>query len=124
MFTTWKHSATPRIHTLLRSEILKQKDKSPLLLKLVRWSFPKLERVLPFVAHQYFIKIFFTPLNYSVPQKEKEIELKAEKFTITAAGKKIQCYAWGKGPVVMVMHGWAGRATQFRKFIPELTKAG
>jgi esterase/lipase len=93
-------------------------------LKIVRWTFPKLERILPFVAHRYFIKIFFTPLNYSVPAKEKEIELKAEKFTITAAGKKVQCYAWGKGPVVMVIHGWAGRATQFRKFIPVLNKAG
>ena len=63
-------------------------------------------------------------MNYSVPEKEKEIESKAEKFTITAAAKKIQCYSWGEGPVVMVMHGWAGRATQFRKFIPALNKEG
>jgi pimeloyl-ACP methyl ester carboxylesterase len=82
------------------------------------------EKVLPFLAHQYFIKVFFTPLNYGVPEKEKEWEDQAEKFNVVAAGKKIQCYSWGKGPVILVAHGWAGRATQFRKFIPVLKKEG
>jgi predicted alpha/beta hydrolase family esterase len=101
-----------------------KKDKTPFLLKAVRWIFPKLERVWPSAAHRYFIRIFFTPLNYTVPEKEMALQQTAEKFYVRFEGKKIQCYSWGNGPLVMVMHGWAGRATQFRKFIEVLTREG
>jgi len=79
-----------------------------------------MEKTFPNLAHRFFVTIFFTPLNYSVPQKEKGMEASAEKFTVVAGKKKIQCYSWGDGPVVLLVHGWAGRATQFRKFIPAL----
>ena len=68
----------------------------------------------------FFVTIFFTPLNYAVPEKEKTTERQADKFGLVVDGKKIQCYRWGKGPVVLLVHGWAGRATQFRKIIPAL----
>jgi pimeloyl-ACP methyl ester carboxylesterase len=96
---------------------LKKKDNTPLLLKFVRWVFPKLELIAPSLAHRYFIRIFFTPLKYRVPEKEKEIRQRAHKFELRVDGKKIQCYEWGKGPVVLLVHGWAGRASQFRKII-------
>jgi pimeloyl-ACP methyl ester carboxylesterase len=101
-----------------------KKDKTPPLLKVVRWIFPKLEVIAPFLAHRYFIKIFFTPLKYQVPEKEKEMQAKADLFIVSAGGRKIQCYSWGKGPVILLLHGWAGRATQFRKFIEVLKDAG
>ncbi len=99
-----------------------KKNKLPLLLRLIQWIFPILERNLPTLARRLFIKIFFSPLNYPVPEKEKIIEKEAEKFSIYVGGKKIQCYAWGRGPMVLLVHGWAGRATQFRKIIPALVK--
>ncbi len=101
-----------------------KRAKVPFLLRFVRWGFPKLERVAPSLAHKYFIKIFFTPLNYKVPEKERVTESLASKFEVYVDGKKIQCYRWGAGPVVLVAHGWAGRATQFRKFIDVLTREG
>lgn len=101
-----------------------KKDKTPTLLKIVRWVFPKLEAIAPFLAHRYFVKIFFTPLKYQVPEKEKEILAKASLFTVTAAGLRIQCYSWGSGPVILLLHGWAGRASQFRKFIEGFTGTG
>ena len=94
------------------------------MLRAVRWTFPKVEKIAPFLAHRYFVKIFFTPLRYRVPEKEQLIEKKAEKFEVFVAKKKIQCYSWGKGPVVLLAHGWAGRATQLRKFIEALTSHG
>lgn len=91
-------------------------------MKIVQWIYPRLERTLPGVAHRLFVTIFFSPLNYAVPEKERETEKKAEKFELRSEGKKIRCYSWGKGPVVLVVHGWAGRATQFRKIIPAFVK--
>jgi predicted alpha/beta hydrolase family esterase len=95
-----------------------KKDKTPFALRLVRWLFPKLEMLSPTMAHRLFIKIFFTPLTYSAPPKEIIIRNKASRFQVIIDGKKIQCYQWGgDGPVILLVHGWAGRPTQFRKFI-------
>lgn len=92
---------------------------------MVQWIYPRLERTFPALAHRFFVTIFFTPLNYRVPEKEKLIKAEAEKSTWPIGGKKIRVYVWGvgAGPVVLLIHGWAGRATQFRKFIPELVGA-
>ena len=101
-----------------------KKDQTPLILKFVRWFFPLLEKTVPYLAHQYFIKIFFTPLKYKTPEKELVWEEKAQKFSVLASGKRIQCYSWGRGPVILLIHGWAGRCTQFRKFIEAFTELG
>ncbi|MBN8653838.1 MAG: alpha/beta hydrolase [Cytophagales bacterium] len=102
------------------------KKQIPLALRLVRWFFPKLEWLSARLAVEYFEKIFFSPLRYQAPEKEMECEQQATLEEIVANGLKIQTYRWGDAtnPYVLVMHGWAGRATQFRKFIPELVAAG
>jgi pimeloyl-ACP methyl ester carboxylesterase len=98
----------------------------PFLLKATRWAFPKLERWSPFLAQRIFRLVFYVPLKYAVPEKEKEAEKNAAMFKLNVEGKKIQCYSWGaeSGPYVLLIHGWAGRATQFRKFIKPLNQAG
>lgn len=100
-------------------------NKVPFVLKLVQWVFPKLEWISSRLAVAYFEKIFFTPLRYKIPYKEKEFESTAHYFEIDWK-HKIQGYEWGDSskPYVLVVHGWAGRATQFRKFIPALMEAG
>lgn len=102
-----------------------KKDKTPFLLKLVRWGFPKLEKYFPALAHRYFLRIFFTPLKYPVPEKEEKAISYTNRFTLTAANQTVQGYIWGEeGPYVLVVHGWAGRATQFRRFVKPLLRAG
>jgi len=104
---------------------LKKKDKTPLMLKLIRWLFPKLEVVLPWAAHRYFVHIFFSPVRYPVPEKEQKALTFASEFTVSAAGQRIQGYMWGDGErYVLLVHGWAGRATQFRRFVKPLLAAG
>lgn len=104
---------------------MKKKDKTPLLLKFIRLTFFVLETLTPFLAHRLFIRLFFTPFKYPVPEKEKEAETRSERFTVRIEGdKKIQCYSWGSGPPVLCIHGWAGRGTQFRRFIEPLNEAG
>lgn len=103
----------------------KKKDKTPPLLKLIRWGYPKVEAVFPSLAYRFFTTLFFTPLRYKATEKERKAETFGEKFVVTSAGKKIQCYRWGKSEkTVLVVHGWAGRATQFRRFVKPLIKAG
>jgi pimeloyl-ACP methyl ester carboxylesterase len=101
-----------------------KKDKTPFPLKIIRWVFPRVEKFFPKLAHRYFIYLFFTPFRYPVPEKEKETEAQAQQSVLQLEGNAIQMYSWGAGPVVLVVHGWAGRASQFRKFIPVFNQAG
>lgn len=100
--------------------------KIPLAFRLIRWGFPKLEKFSTRLSGWYFDKIFFTPFRYKTPEKELEAEATAQLFSVTLDGKKIQCYQWGdeSKPYVLVVHGWAGRSTQFRRFIPQFNEAG
>lgn len=107
-----------------KDKLLARKDKTPLVLKVVRTLFPIAEKTIPILAYRYFIKVFFTPLHYPVPEKEQEIAAKAVLFTFKAAGKNIQGYRWGEGPIIVFVHGWAGRGTQFRKFVERFTLKG
>jgi esterase/lipase len=104
----------------------KRTNNVPILLRITRATFPFLERWMPFVSNRIFRLVFYVPLRYRVPEKEKEIEGAAKKFTITIREKKVQAYAWGETqhPYVLLVHGWAGRATQFRRFIEPLNAAG
>lgn len=97
-----------------------------MLLMATQWAFPRLERWAPFLAHRIFRLVFYVPLKYRVPEKEKEYQQSAQQFTVQVGGKKIQGYSWGDAahPCVLLVHGWAGRATQFRKFIHPLMDAG
>jgi pimeloyl-ACP methyl ester carboxylesterase len=104
---------------------MKKKDNTPAALKIVRWLFPKAERLLPSLAHRYFVRIFFTPLRYPTPDKERKAETFAEKFSLTVEGKHVQGYVWGDAvPYILLVHGWAGRSTQFRRFVKPLQAAG
>jgi pimeloyl-ACP methyl ester carboxylesterase len=103
-----------------------KKAKVPFPLRVVRWVLPKLEVVAPSLARRYFIRIFFTPLKYPVPEKERKSITFARPFQFSAVGQTIQAYEWGDAdrPYVLVVHGWAGRATQFRRFVKALITAG
>ncbi len=103
----------------------RKKDKTPPALRAVRWLFPWLERWAPPLAQRLFVIIFFSPLSYPYPEKEKKALRYAKRFTFQAAGKKLQGYRWGDASrYVLLVHGWAGRATQFRRFIKPLLNRG
>jgi predicted alpha/beta hydrolase family esterase len=103
----------------------KRTNKTPFALRLIQWFFPKLEAVAPSLAHKYFIHLFYTPFRYQIPEKEKEFLASAKEFSVSVEGKRIQCYRWGTtGPKIVMVHGWAGRAGQFRKMIPAFLGAG
>lgn len=84
-----------------------------------------MERLTPKLANRFFAYLFFTPIGYPTPEKEQKSETFAEKFVLIIKGTRIQCYQWGKSTkTILVVHGWAGRATQFRRFVKPLLEQG
>lgn len=94
------------------------------MLKFLRWIFPALEKLAPVLARRLFVQIFFTPFHFVVPEAEQAVERRSEKFTVKVNDKEVQCYAWGQGPNILFVHGWAGRGTQFRKFFEAFNQNG
>jgi pimeloyl-ACP methyl ester carboxylesterase len=47
-----------------------------------------------------------------------------EPFTVTSLGAEVRGHVWGEGPVVYLVHGWAGRGSQLAGFVEPLTAAG
>lgn len=43
---------------------------------------------------------------------------------MSSNGRSIAVYSWGRGPTVLVVHGWNGRAAQLAGFVRPLTSAG
>lgn len=54
-----------------------------------------------------------------------EVRKTSDKFFVfIGQNKRIQCYSWGEGPVILFTHGWAGRGTQFRNFFTVVNNNG
>jgi pimeloyl-ACP methyl ester carboxylesterase len=102
----------------------KKKPRIPMAMRFIRWIFPKLESIAPRYAHSLFIKMFFAPPRYPIPVAEKEILQRAETFLLNVDTHTIQVYTWGNGPAIVLVHGWAGRASQFRSIIEGFSKNG
>lgn len=100
------------------------KNKTPWVLRFVAWVFPKVEKITPWLAKRWFTSVFFTPARYKMPPPETAIINTAEKHQLKYDNQKIQVYVWGEGKPVLFVHGWMGRAAQFRKFIPLFLDAG
>lgn len=104
---------------------MKKKSKTPFALRLIPTIFPWLEKLTPGIANSFFAYLFFKPIGYPTPEKELKSESYAQKFILSVNGMRIQCYQWGNAPkTILLVHGWAGRATQFRRFIKPLLSQG
>lgn len=102
----------------------KRKIKTPFVLRFVSWLFPKVEKVAPWLAKRWFVRVFFTPVRYKMPDGEVEMLSRAEKITLNYEGTAVQAYVWGEGKPVLFVHGWMGRGGQFRKFVEPFNNAG
>lgn len=102
----------------------KSKIKMPLLFRIIRWVFPKLELILPNLAGKLAKRLFFHPFRFKTPEGEIVWQNQAKKDHILVAGKKVITMSFGEGEPVILSHGWSGRGTQFWKFIEVFTSNG
>lgn len=91
-------------------------------MRIIRKMYPLLEKSFPKAAHKLGYKLFFTPLKFKAPSRELPIIEQASKFRFDIAEKSTQFYTWGdkSNPLVLLVHGWMGRAGQFYKLIEAL----
>ncbi len=85
-----------------------------------------LERISPYWAALIIYQFLSRPKKRPVKQHETQILDKAEKQTMLYQGKRITGYVWGKEeqPIVMLIHGWEGRAGNFGSIVTLLHSLG
>ena len=66
-------------------------------------------------------RAFMTPRNLPPRDWELPVLANAERITLRFG---LSALRWGKGPTVLLMHGWEGRPTQFAALIETLVQAG
>ena len=94
---------------------------SPLLTGTLRL----LGRTVPSLASEAASRLFLLVPRVSPPRGEAAAFLESgTRFHVSGGGERLAAWRWGRGPAILLVHGWAGRGTQLRAFVPALVRAG
>ncbi|MGC2165085.1 MAG: alpha/beta fold hydrolase [Gallionella sp.] len=66
----------------------------------------------------------FRVRQYPLSADQHALMQQARSFHLEFNGNAIKVFEWGDGPVVLLVHGWAGRALQFDALIRSLLTKG
>lgn len=78
----------------------------------------------PVMTQRLMIRLFSTPRAYKIDASEAAHLARGRAFDVPVNGHRIKAWKWGRGPGVLMMHGWNGRGIQFQAFIEPLAAAG
>ena len=69
-------------------------------------------------------RVWFTPPRARITPEIAAFLDTAEPLSLTDGDTHVAGYAWGAGPLALVMHGWGSHAGHLRRVIEALTGAG
>jgi pimeloyl-ACP methyl ester carboxylesterase len=104
--------------------LLKKSTNGRLLRSLLRAQFRVLGRFAPAVSDRRAAALFSTPRRRRLRPEPGTPGLSAERLRVQSGGVQIAAWSWGRGPVVVLAHGWNGNAAQLSSFIRPLVDAG
>ncbi|HEY7225905.1 MAG TPA: alpha/beta fold hydrolase [Micromonosporaceae bacterium] len=81
-----------------------------------RAAFAVLERIVPAVGGRWAQRLWFTLPPRHAPSRQSSGAL----FAATVDGHEVVGEAWGDGPPIYLVHGWAGHRGQFADFVEPL----
>jgi pimeloyl-ACP methyl ester carboxylesterase len=87
----------------------------------VRAAFRVFDRTAPGLAARWAEHIWFTLPR---PRPRSGRRDGGERFTVEVDGRAVVGEAWGDGPAVFLVHGWAGNRGDLTAFVPALLARG
>jgi pimeloyl-ACP methyl ester carboxylesterase len=97
------------------------RSREPLGQRWLRVGVQTVERVSPRWAARITAHLLFRTRRRPLNGKERAL---LESGTALHLGSKLAVRSWGRGPVVLAVHGWNGQSSQFGAFVAALTRAG
>ncbi len=92
--------------------------------KAVKMTFRLLGQVLPGLAARLVRRRFLSPRRYRHTDRERDLVRTGTPLRIPFRGLDLSATAWGQGPTVLLVHGWAGRGAQLGAFVKPLVEKG
>ncbi len=91
-----------------------------------RLAFRVLAPLAPRKAGDRARRLFLTPPRHGFRRAELDALEEASLFTVPMPTGRLVCWRWGReqDPVVVLVHGWGGRAAQLRSHVAPLTARG
>ena len=83
-----------------------------------------LSRVAPSPAASLAQRLFLTPPRHPVPDRERDLSIRARRTAIRVEGRQVVSWTVGTGPRVLLVHGWGGRGAQLGGFVEPLVGRG
>lgn len=80
--------------------------------------------VLPGLAGRLAYGLWFRTVRPPDPPPALPVLRTAERSTVDVAGIPVTTYAWGEGPVVLLVHGWSSHTAYMTGFVDPLVEHG
>ncbi len=96
------------------------------VLRLLRAGLGALAGLDPSLAARALGRLFATPARSPRPERELRWLADAERREIVVDGRSLTLHVWGepREPLVLLVHGWAGRGAQLGAFAEPLRQRG
>lgn len=79
---------------------------------LLRRTMRVLSQSAPVLAVRLLDRIWFTPPRARIDEAGRRWLGRARPLDVLARGQAVRAWCWGKGPAVLLVHGWGGNAGQ------------
>ncbi len=95
-------------------------------LALVRLQVSVSSALAPHATVDKVVRRFLTPPRFAHSARERELLATGRGYTVNVATARLAAWRFGRAdrPAIILSHGWGGRGTQFRAFVPALLEAG
>ncbi len=92
--------------------------------RAVRVACQALSGVAPPLAARLAAELFCRTRPRRIRPAEREILARARRLELPSVRRRLVAHAWGRGPIVLLHHGWSGNAAQMTAFVDPLVTAG
>lgn len=96
----------------------------PLALVALKLRMMALSRAAPDAAAELLAKTFTQRNRVPLKAIDQGWDAEAERGEVAVGVSSVKTFAWGTGPVVLLVHGFGGRAAQMAGFVAPLVTAG
>ncbi len=90
----------------------------------LRFAFRVFSTIAPRLMGRIALRLFRTPRKHKTPARERDWLDSSKAFQMIAGGERLIGWTWGRGPTVLLVHGWEGRGSQMGAFVEPLVEAG
>jgi pimeloyl-ACP methyl ester carboxylesterase len=99
-------------------------SRAPARVLALRAVFRTLGSVAPEVAARWAETIFCTPPRHRPRAGDEAFLATGRAFTVVSEAQELAAWEWGRGPTVVLVHGWGSRAGRFSGMARSLADGG